>query len=110
MAELHENLEFGTGKKTLFSYILGFILSILLTLLAFVLVQHHLVPDSQLGIILMSLAIIQFIAQSLCFLRLNSSKEGLWSLLPFLFIILIIFIIVAGSLWVMQNLNYNMTI
>jgi cytochrome o ubiquinol oxidase subunit IV len=110
MAEIQQSLEFGTGKKTLFSYSLGFILCILLTVVAFGLVQFHLLPQSKLGLALMGLAVIQFLVQAVCFLRLNSNKEGLWNLLPFLFIILIIFIIVAGSLWVMQNLNYNMAL
>lgn len=110
MTKSHESLEFGTSKKTLFSYTIGFILCVLLTVLAFGLVQFHLINEVKLGLVLMSLAVIQFLTQSLCFLRLNSNKEGLWNLLPFLFIILIIFIIIAGTLWVMQNLNYNMAL
>lgn len=108
MSHHEEIVEYGSGKKTLTSYVLGFVLCILLTLVAFALVQMRLLSDVNLYISLTALAIIQLFVQSVCFLRLNASSEGRWNLLPFLFAILIIVILVGGSLWIMYNLNYNM--
>src|SRR5579872_4265758 len=95
-----------SGQKTLSSYVVGIILCIVLTLIAFGLVEKRLLTDTMLYIALSALAIVQLLVQSICFLRLNSSKEGRWNLLPFLFTILIIAILVGGSLWIMYNLNY----
>jgi len=104
------------GLKTLKAYVIGFIVSLLLTLLTFLLVSMHIDPVNKQhlfstnGLILsiMALAVLQLFVQSACFLRLNSSKEGRWELMPFLFIIFIVLIFVFGSLWIMYNLNANM--
>lgn len=99
----------GSGQKTLSGYVIGFILSLILTLMAFGMVEMQLLSQSNLYISLSLLAITQLFVQSVCFLRLNASKEGRWNLLPFLFALLIIAILVGGSLWIMYNLNINMS-
>lgn len=118
MSKLHETnhhinnqhvvTEFGGAQKTLSSYIIGLISCIVLTLVAFGIVETHALSNMNLYIALSVLAIAQLFIQSLCFLRLNASPEGRWNLLPFLFAILIIAILVGGSLWIMYNLNYYM--
>lgn len=96
------------SQKTLSSYVLGLILSLLLTLMAFGLIEHRILNNTHLFIALAVLAIAQLFVQSICFLRLNASAEGRWSLMPFIFSILIIAILVSGSLWIMYNCNYYM--
>jgi cytochrome o ubiquinol oxidase operon protein cyoD len=95
-------------QKTIQSYLLGFFLSLLLTLLAFAMVEMHLLTSANLYMSLAGLAILQLLVQSTCFLRLNSSHDGRWNLLPFLFTIFIIVILAGGTLWIMYNLNDNM--
>ncbi|OGT55380.1 MAG: cytochrome o ubiquinol oxidase subunit IV [Gammaproteobacteria bacterium RIFCSPHIGHO2_12_FULL_43_28] len=102
------HVEQSGGKKTLKSYLIGLALSLILTLLAFALVQKHLLTTANLYITLGLLAIAQFYVQSVCFLRINSSKEGQWHLLPYLFSIVIIAILAGGTMWIMYNLNYYM--
>jgi cytochrome o ubiquinol oxidase operon protein cyoD len=97
-----------SGQKTLKAYIIGLSLSLVLTCAAFGLVMKPSLSTSHVYIALSVLAILQLFAQSLCFLRLNASKEGQWNLMPFLFALLIIAILVGGTLWIMYNLNYNM--
>lgn len=97
-----------SNPKTLPSYITGLILSLILTLMAFGLMEKRIFSDKHLFISLAVLAIIQLFVQATCFLRLNASAEGRWSLLPFTFCILIIAILVSGSLWIMYNCNYYM--
>lgn len=106
----HQTLpvESSSGQKTLKAYVIGLALSLVLTLMAFGLVQVRLLTNVNLYIALSALAITQLIVQSVCFLRLNASAQGRWNLLPFLFAILIIAILVGGSLWIMYNLNYYM--
>lgn|SRR3990167_6568881 len=100
--------KYGSGRKTLKSYLTGLILSLAFTLLAFLLVAKHALSVPHLYISLAVLAVLQLIAQVVCFLRMNASKEGQWNLMPFLFTIVIVLVLVVGSLWIMYNLNYNM--
>ncbi len=95
-------------QKTLSAYLLGFALCLLLTALSFSLVQEHWLTGGLLYLALSLLALTQALVQVICFLRLSTSPEGRWTLLPFLFTLLIITILAGGSLWIMYNLNYNM--
>ena len=108
MNHVHDIQHHSPNQKTLSAYIVGFVLSVLLTLSAFALVKWHLLPQQGLYISLSLLAIMQLVVQAVCFLRLNAHSEGRENLFPFLFTILIICILVSGSLWIMYNLNYNM--
>ena len=96
------------GEKTLASYITGLVLCLILTIIPFVLVGKALLPAKELYIILPILAVAQLFIQSAFFLRLNASPTGRWTLMAFLFAILVVLVLVIGSLWIMYNLNYNM--
>lgn len=109
MANHHSiDTQSGTSPKTLGAYVTGFLLCIVLTLASFLLVGKHMLPDQDIYIAISVLALIQLFVQVVCFLRLNASAEGQWNTMPFLFTILVVMILVAGSLWIMYNLNYNM--
>jgi len=97
-------------EKTLSGYVIGVSLCLILTFAAFALVEYRFLSTKMSFIALGALAIAQLFVQSTCFLRLNASKEGRWSLLPYLFTILVVAILIGGSIWVMYNLNYNMLI
>ena len=96
------------GVKTLKSYIIGLLLSLILTLTSFTLVGYRLMSTVHLYLFLVLLALVQLFVQVICFLRLNASPAGRWNLMPFLFTILVVLVLVIGSLWIMINLNYNM--
>lgn len=93
------------------SYIIGYLLSILLTIWAYVLVVNFQTLFSpNILILLVSLfAIVQFIIQLTFFLHIWQEKKPFWNLLVFISTIGIILIIVVGSIWIMNHLNYNMT-
>ena len=99
---------YGMGKKTLKSYVIGLLLSLIFTFCSFGIVAHHIFPLSVIFIVLAILAVLQLIAQVVFFLRMNATEEGRWNLMPFLFTIVIVAVIAGGSLWIMYNLNYNM--
>ena len=42
------------------------------------------------------------------FLHLSPRSEGGWSLLALLFTAVLVFILLAGSIWVMYHMNTNM--
>jgi cytochrome o ubiquinol oxidase operon protein cyoD len=103
------HFEFGNRQKTFKAYLTGLLFSFFLTLGAFGLVFTKIWDDASLYIGISVLAITQLIVQSICFLRLNASPAGRWNLFPFLFTLMIITFLAGGSLWIMYNLNYNMT-
>ena len=98
----------GLGRKSLKTYMIGFILCLVLTFIAFAIVGKDSLSKEFLYLAVSALAILQLIVQVVCFLRLNASPGARWNLISFLFTALIIFVIVGGSLWIMWNLNYNM--
>ncbi len=108
MSEHTSTATYGTGRKTLKSYIIGLSLSLIFTFIAFGIVGHHAMANTAIYIALAVLAVSQLFAQVVFFLRLNASAEGRWTLMPFLFAILIVAVLAGGSLWIMYNLNYNM--
>jgi cytochrome o ubiquinol oxidase operon protein cyoD len=90
------------------SYITGFGLSLVLTVLSFGAVMSELVPrDMILGAITI-LAIVQLLVQLMFFLHLGTAPEQRNNTVIFVLTILLIATIVAGSLWVMHNANVNM--
>ena len=97
-----------TNHGTQKSYIIGFILSILLTIIPYALVVNHLLVGYSLIIAVVILGIIQLLVQLIFFLHLSSHSSQRWNLITFLFTVLIVVILVIGSLWIMYNMNYNM--
>ena len=88
------------------SYVVGFILSVLTTLLAYFFVVNDLWPKEMLVFIVMAIAVVQLIVQVVFFLHIGRGSR--WKLMTFIFTILIVAIVVVGSIWIMDNLNYNM--
>lgn len=110
MSQHHHELETtdGLGRKSLTTYLIGFVLCLVLTFIAFAIVGKDSLSKEFLYLTVSVLAILQLIVQVICFLRLNASEGARWNLISFLFTALITFVIVGGSLWIMWNLNYNM--
>ncbi len=95
-------------QGTLFTYVAGFILSVGLTIVAYLLVTKHVYEGWTLIYALVGLAVVQLFVQMFFFLHLGQEPKPRWNLGSFLFMLLVLLIIVVGSLWIMHNLNYNM--
>lgn len=101
-------------QKTRNMYIIGFVSSIVLTVIAFGAVglhtaTHHTIPPRDAIVpILLGLAVTQLFVQIIFFLHLGKESKPRLNLMAFLFMILVVVIVVLGSLWIMQNLDYNM--
>lgn len=92
-------------------YILGFILSVILTLLAFGAVMMHWMDDWSISgkvVFLLGLAVIQMIVQIGFFLHLNEGPDAKWNIITMWVAIVCVLIIIAGTWLTMQHLNYNM--
>ncbi len=87
------------------SYIIGFVLSIVLTLAAYFLVTEHVLAGWTLIFAIIGLSIVQVLVQLLFFLHLGQESKPYWNLISFLFMVLVVGIVVAGSLWIMYNLD-----
>lgn len=94
-------------NKILSQYILGFILSIVLTIAAYVLVVNQLLGSWIILTIIMLLALIQLIVQLFFFLHLAEEEKPRWNLIFFINTVGIILLVVVGSIWIMQHLNHN---
>lgn len=95
-------------NKALQSYIIGFLLSLVLTLGSYLLVANNMLGKDLLVPIIIMLALTQLVVQLLFFLHLAHEEKPRWQLVFFLLTVGTIFGVVVGSLWIMQHLNTNM--
>ncbi|MBS4170948.1 cytochrome o ubiquinol oxidase subunit IV [Neochlamydia sp. AcF95] len=87
------------------SYGIGFALSLVLTLAAYIIVQEHLLTGKVLVVALVSLGVMQALIQLLFFLHLKEENKPRWNLVALAFMIGVIAILVVGSLWIMNDLD-----
>jgi cytochrome o ubiquinol oxidase operon protein cyoD len=97
-----------SAHGSLKSYIVGFVLSIVLTLLSFGCVMTGMVPHEWIvpGIVVFCIA--QVLVQLAFFMHIGTSPEQRENFSIMVFTLLIIAIVVVGSLWVLHNMNVNM--
>lgn len=89
------------------TYLVGFILSLVLTAIPFAIVMNHWLRGTALLFTLAGFAIMQLIVQLQFFIHLGQERSPRWKLQMFLCALLVIFILVGGSLWIMNNLDYQ---
>ncbi len=87
------------------SYLIGFVGSLFLTSIAFLIVQYDFMDHPEIYYTLAGLALGQAVLQLIFFLNLAKADKPNWELFVFLFMLLIMLIIVAGSLWIMYDLD-----
>lgn len=88
------------------SYVVGFCFSVIITMMAYGFVVNDVWPKEIMIYVVMSLAIVQLIVQLIFFLHLG--RGNTWKLVTFFFALLVVLVVVIGSLWIMNNLDYNM--
>jgi len=91
------------------SYVTGFFLSVLLTATPFWLVMAKVLPTPGVtALVVLGFAAVQIVVHMVYFLHMNARVEGGWSMLALLFTAVLVLIMLAGSIWVMYNLNTSM--
>ncbi|WP_436357449.1 cytochrome o ubiquinol oxidase subunit IV [Brevundimonas sp. CEF1] len=90
------------------TYMIGFLLSVVLTAIPFWLVMTGALPAATTGLIITAFAVVQIVVHMIFFLHMNHKSEGGWNMLALIFTIVVVVIAVAGSVWVMYHLNVNM--
>jgi cytochrome o ubiquinol oxidase operon protein cyoD len=89
------------------AYLTGFILCVALTLIAYYSVVENKFSGNALLIWIGWLAIIQFFVQMVLFLHLGRETKPRWKQTVFWFMTMVVVILVFGSIWIMNNLNYH---
>ncbi|MEI6805671.1 MAG: cytochrome o ubiquinol oxidase subunit IV [Myxococcaceae bacterium] len=90
------------------SYVTGFVLSLCLTLLSFFTVTYKILSGWQLLGAISIFATYQAITQLFLFLHVGQGEKPRWNLIFFVYMGFILAIILLGSLWVMNHLDYRM--
>ena len=99
----------GMGRASFKSYTIGFLLSILLTAVAFGLVVYGgEVPRNVILTSILGLALLQILVQLRYFLHLNTSSAARWNVLALASTLIIMILFICGTLWIMSNLNARM--
>lgn len=90
-------------------YVIGFLLSVVLTAIPFALVMTDAFADTRITAgIVMICAIVQIVVHMIYFLHMNTKSENGWTLMALIFTVILVVIVLAGSLWVMYHMNLNM--
>lgn len=88
--------------------IVGLVASLILLAVSFVMVVSGDVEKSVLYPVIFGLAIIQGLVQLIFFMHLGIESKPRWNVVSFAFLVIVMIIVVGGSIWIMNNLNYNM--
>ena len=90
------------------SYTVGLGLAIIATIASFIVAQTDLLwpPGIPVGLIVLALA--QIGVHLVFFLHLGSGPDSTNNILALAFGVLVVFLVIAGSVWIIANLNTNM--
>jgi cytochrome o ubiquinol oxidase operon protein cyoD len=113
--QFHEPLELAPGDEEearvgprLVGYLIGLGLSILLTATSFFIAGTDLVWQPSIPVALTVLAIAQMGVHLVFFLHITTGPDNTNNVMALAFGLLIVFLVVGGSLWIMAHMNHNM--
>src|SRR6266850_2928519 len=102
-----EHVEGGVGLRVI-GYLTGLGLAILLTATSFFVAGTDLVWEPSIPVALVVLAIAQMGVHLVFFLHITTGADNTNNVLALAFGVLIVALVIAGSVWIMDNLNANM--
>ena len=109
MSSVHSTDHQSNGEHgTVMSYTIGFILSLVFTVVPYYLVVSKSVSGNALLATILGFAVAQMIIQILFFLHLGRGPKPLYNIAFFVSTVGIILVVVGGSLFIMRHLHYNM--
>jgi cytochrome o ubiquinol oxidase operon protein cyoD len=98
----------GSLAQGVLSYVIGLALAIILTIASFWAVHTHLIYGPGIPMAIAVFAIAQMGIHLVFFLHMTSAPDNTNNSLALAFGLLIVFLVVFGSLWIMAHLNENM--
>ena len=113
--ELHHQADVAPGeekdvsvKLRLLGYLVGLALAIVLTATSFFIAGTDLVWQPSIPVAIIVLAIAQMGVHLVFFLHITTGPDNTNNVMALAFGLLIIFLVIGGSLWIMANLNQHM--
>lgn len=94
---------------TITSYVIGFVLSLVFTLIPYYLVVNKSLRGNSLLATIIGFAVAQLVIQVVFFLHLGRERKPRFNLFFLVATIGIILLVVVGSIWIMNHLHYNMS-
>jgi cytochrome o ubiquinol oxidase operon protein cyoD len=101
-------VEHEESTANVLSYTAGLGLAILLTIVSFVVSQTNLLWAPGIPVGLVVLAFAQIGVHLVFFLHLGSGADNTNNILALAFGLLIVFLVITGSIWIIANLHANM--
>ena len=101
----------GESHASVKSYLIGFVLSVVLTAIPFGMVMdkaHYGFGVETVLAAILVLAVVQVFVHVVYFLHMDRSAEQRWNVVAFAFTVMILVIVVSGSVWIMHNATSNM--
>ena len=108
MANAHSHDSHDDSHGSVKSYAIGFILSVILTLIPFGLVMNPILAKSTTLAIVLLTAVIQVVVHLVYFLHMDRSPEQRNSVAALIFSALVIVLLVGLSLWIMFSIHAEM--
>jgi cytochrome o ubiquinol oxidase subunit IV len=117
MSELHDvshRSELAPGdvdvsvRTRVLGYLFGLGLAVLLTATSFFVAGTDLVWQPSIPVAIIVLAIAQMGVHLVFFLHITTGPDNTNNVMALAFGLLIVFLVIGGSLWIMANLNHNM--
>ena len=115
MSDLHHHTDLAPGDEEevrvgprVLGYVIGLGLAILLTATSFFIAGTSLVWQPSIPVALVVLAIAQMGVHLVFFIHITTDPDNTNNILALAFGLLVVFLVVGGSLWIMANLNQNM--
>lgn len=102
-----EEEQHSVGARVL-GYVVGLVLALLLTATSFFIAGTDLVWQPSIPVALIVLAIAQMGVHLVFFLHITTGPDNTNNVLALAFGLMVVFLVIGGSIWIMANLNANM--
>ncbi|PZP40090.1 MAG: cytochrome o ubiquinol oxidase subunit IV [Pseudomonas fluorescens] len=111
--DVHDHHDDHAAHGTLNTYLIGFALSVFLTIIPFWLVMGRPLEgvfdtNVPVAFLLLAFAVVQMVVHMVFFLHMSPKSEGGWTLMALFFTLILVVIVMSGSMWVMYHMNTNM--
>ncbi|WP_298818151.1 cytochrome o ubiquinol oxidase subunit IV [uncultured Roseibium sp.] len=97
-----------TAERSLTTYLVGFVLAVVLTAIPFAVVWGGLLTGPAVYAVIAVAAVLQVMVHLVFFLHLNFKSTPAENLFFLAFAAVLIIIMVGGSLWIMTDLHHRM--
>jgi len=92
------------------SYLVGFVLAVILTAIPFALVANHALSPSSTMLVIAATAVLQILVHLRFFLHVSFATTPRENLVAIAFTAILIFIMLGGSFWLMFDLARRMAV